>query len=72
MARRVFLYQGRGPTPSEAADIVRRRTDAKVVDQYGDNLVIEAEQIPLRAIARRLAGWLSSPTRRVGHPRIRA
>ena len=71
MARRVFLYQGRGPTPSEAADIVRKRSDAKLVDQYGNNLVVEAEQLPLRAITRRLVGWLSSPTRRVRHPSLR-
>ena len=41
MARIVFLYQGRGPTPREAADIVRNRPGAKVVDQYGNNLVVE-------------------------------
>ena len=72
MARIVFLYQGRGPTPSEAANIVRSNPGAKVVDQYGNNLVVEAEKIPLRAITRRLAGWISSPTRRIRHPRIRA
>lgn len=61
--KRVFIYKGRGPTPSEAAEIVRKRSDATLVDQFGDNLVIIVEGDSFS-----LDGWVSTPTRYIEHP----
>ena len=64
----IFLYMGRGPTPDEAWKLINNQTLCRVVDSYGDNLIVEGTPTELALASRFLRGWAREKLRSIDSP----
>ena len=70
MSKYILTYQGFGPTPSELESRIGNSVDLKLVDRFGENLVIEGKRNATMLFLRDIHGWFCAPERRVGPPRV--
>jgi hypothetical protein len=68
MNRYVLTYQGYGEAPDALASRLQEESGVRVVDRFGNNLVVEGPRKELTELVSGLRGWFSAPERRVRQP----
>jgi hypothetical protein len=72
MKRYVLTYQGYGEAPDALETRISEEAgdgEMRVVERFGDHLVIEGQREELAKFVSGLRGWFSSPERRLSRPR---
>lgn len=71
MARYILMYRGSGEPPSRVVQLIENNERIRLLDRFGDNLIVSGEREDVRQLVRRIGSWIVSPERRIRHPEMR-
>jgi hypothetical protein len=69
MSTYILTYQGYGEEPEALASRLRRAQGVRVVDRFGQHMVVEGPKDLVSTLTSNLMGWSSAPERRIRRPR---
>jgi hypothetical protein len=72
MHRYILMYRGSGQKPSAVLRLLTESDDLKLIDHFGDNLIISGETEAVKQLSKKIGGWIVSRERHVRHPQLAA
>jgi hypothetical protein len=68
MSRKILMYVGAGPSPEEAVYKISYQKTIKIIERYGQNIVVEGNVRAIESLLGQLNGWRASSVRRIKYP----